>query len=124
VGDEVVVQREYIYGAGELLASVSTETGLPPIGISFLTPTTGQSFPSLQAFNLTSRVTAPAEATVLRVEYFLDGLLVGSSTDAANGYPVPWNNSAVALTTYRFRARVVLADGRAASSDLLSITIY
>jgi hypothetical protein len=88
--------------------------------VQIVTPTPGQTLPVGQSFNLTALASVPQGITVVRVEYYNDGIFVGQSTTAP--YTVPFQNNAMPLGAHLLIARLVASDNRAVSSPPITIT--
>jgi hypothetical protein len=65
----------------------------PPPSVSILTPTSDEAFVVGASVQLTAN--ASDADGIAKVQYFFNGAFLGESTDAANGYPVVWNDVSV-----------------------------
>jgi YD repeat-containing protein len=121
VAASTMLEREYVYLGSTLLASISAPADTPPnISVQIVTPTPGQEISVGQTINLTALVSVPQGSTVLRVEYYNDGIFVGQAATAP--YTVPFQNSAMTLGPHVLIARLVTGDNRAVSSAPIQIT--
>ncbi len=106
-----------LFGLNTAAQAVPTVTlAAPGDGFAYNTPV-----------NLGLRATAatdPADigATLVRVEFYADGVLIGSDTTATTaGYAIAWNN--IAVGSHRITARVIDSLGQTTDSAAHTVTI-
>jgi YD repeat-containing protein len=121
-GSNVTLQREYVYAGGQLLASMAASTVTPPpLSVTLLTPTEGQTMPSNQHINLTASASASGGLTIARVEYYVRGVYIGQATTAP--YTVSWTNEPLPPGSFIMTARVVATDGHAVASSPVTLVV-
>jgi hypothetical protein len=93
----------------------------PPLSVSLLTPTGGQTVANGAQVTLTASASATGGLTISRVEYYVRGVLIGSATTAP--YTKTWTNTPLPIGSYLFHARVVATNGQAVASAPATITV-
>jgi YD repeat-containing protein len=121
-GSDVILQREYVYAGGQLLASMAASTVTPPpLSVTLLTPTEGQTMPSNQHITLTASASASGGLTIARVEYYVRGVYIAQSTTPP--YSVSWTNEPLPAGSFVMTARVVSTDGHAVASSPVTLIV-
>jgi hypothetical protein len=121
-GSDVILQREYVYAGGQLLASMAASTVTPPpLSVTVLAPTPGQIVAFNQPTNFTASASASGGLTIARVEYYVRGVYVGQSATAP--YTVSWINTPLPGGSFVVVARVVSTDGHAVASTPVTFTV-
>jgi hypothetical protein len=121
-GSDVILQREYVYAGGQLLASMAASTvAPPPLSVTLLTPTEGQTMPSNQHITLTASASASGGLTIARVEYYVRGVYIAQATTPP--YSVSWTNEPLPAGSFVMTARVVATDGHAVASAPVTLIV-
>lgn len=88
-----------------------------PPEVSLLTPLEGESVSGL----VTLSANATDDVSVLRVEFLVDGAIVGGAT--SNPWSFPWDSTTVANGVYSVSARAWDGSGNSTTSAAVSITV-
>ncbi len=115
------LKREYIYLGGRLLASYGPSATTPPaVSVSVTSPLPASRFVEVDE-PVTFRATPTlSSGSVARVDFFMDGALVGTDTVA----PFEVTRSDLPVAAHHVVARVVTAGGTAASSTPVGFEVY
>jgi YD repeat-containing protein len=122
-GGELVLVRETVYLGSQQLTSFSPVNATPPpMTVALATPSDNTTIASGQQITLTSTVTLGAGITLLRVEYYVRGVLIGNSTSGPL-YSKTWTNTPLPPGSFVFHARAVATSGQAVASTPITIIV-
>ncbi len=94
----------------------------PPLAITLLTPSDGTTIASGQQITLTASASVGSGLTIARVEYYVRGVLIGSTTSGPT-YSMTWTNTPLPPGSFVFHARLVATNGQAVASQPITLTV-
>ncbi len=119
------IDAQYVSTAGSLTDSFAIVGATPPPPVDTTPPTVNLTNPVAgqtvagQAVGMTA--SASDNVAVSKVEFFVNGTLVGS--DNSSPYSVTWNSTSIANGSYKVQAKAYDSSGNTTVSSLATVTV-